>query len=66
MLGLVMDQPAAPLVQKMTEFGLLALCAGEQVVRFLPPLNVKDEEIEEAVDIVADCLAEIHGMPAAE
>jgi len=66
MLGLVMDQPAAPLVQKMAEFGLLALCAGEQVVRFLPPLNVRDEELEEAVDIVADCLAEIHGLPAAE
>jgi predicted acetylornithine/succinylornithine family transaminase len=62
MLGMVMDEPVAPLLKKLAEVGLLALPAGEQVVRFLPPLNVRESEIEEAVDIIADCLEEMYGV----
>ena len=62
MLGLVLDQPAKPLVDSMTEIGLLTLATASNVVRMLPPLNVKDSEIEEAVEIMDECLAEWHGM----
>jgi acetylornithine/succinyldiaminopimelate/putrescine aminotransferase len=62
MLGMELDQPAKPLVDKMADMGLLALATAEKVVRFLPPLNVKDGEIEEALDIIDDALAEIHGV----
>ena len=46
----------------MSEMGLLTLATAEKVVRFLPPLNVKDGEIEEALDIIEDALAEMHGV----
>jgi predicted acetylornithine/succinylornithine family transaminase len=62
MLGLVLDRPAGELVGRMAEEGLLALATAEVVVRFLPPLNAKDSEIEEALDILDDCLAEMHGV----
>jgi acetylornithine/succinyldiaminopimelate/putrescine aminotransferase len=61
MLGLVLDEPAKPFTDSLAEEGLLALPTAEKVVRFLPPLNVKPSEIEEALDILDDCLAEWHG-----
>ena len=64
MLGLVLDQPAKPLVDLVIEEGLLCLATAETVVRFLPPLNVKDDELAEALDILDDCLAEWHGVGA--
>ena len=66
MLGLVLDQSAKPLVKAMSEQGLLALATAENVVRLLPPLTVKDTEIEEAVEIMDDCLAEWHGVSKEE
>ena len=60
MLGMELDQHAKPLVSMMMNMGLLTLATAENVVRFLPPLNVKDNEIEEALDIVDNCLAEWH------
>lgn len=60
MLGLVMDQAVKPLVEKMTDWGLLTIATADTVVRMLPPLNVKDDEIEEALEIMDDCLAEWH------
>ncbi|MEI7436372.1 MAG: hypothetical protein WCL16_06160, partial [bacterium] len=44
------------------DMGLLCCVAGESVVRFLPPLNVRDSEIEEAIEILDDCLAEWHSV----
>ncbi|MBM4147828.1 MAG: aspartate aminotransferase family protein [Lentisphaerae bacterium] len=66
MVGIVLDEPAGPLVQMLSDAGLLTLATAEKVVRFLPPLNVRDNELEEAVDIVGDCLAEWHGEQTAE
>ena len=61
MLGLELDQPAKPLTQALAEMGLLALATAETVVRFLPPLTVKDSELDEALDILDDALDEMHG-----
>ena len=66
MLGMVLNQPARPLLDLLLDMGLIALPAGEKVVRFLPPLNVKDAEIEEALDMLDDCLAEWHGVSIEE
>lgn len=66
MIGLVLDQPVQPLVEKLTEMGLLALATAGNVLRLLPPLNVKDGELDEAVDIIDDALAEIHGVGGEE
>ncbi len=56
MLGLVVDGEAKPIVQALRDQGLLALTAGANVVRFLPPLVLKEEDLEEAVDMISDAL----------
>jgi len=65
MIGLVLDKPAKELEAKLMEIGLLALATAEKVLRFLPPLNVKPGEIEEALEMLDDVCAEWHGVPAA-
>jgi len=62
MLGLVLDQDAKPLTDALAEIGLLTIATAGNVVRFLPPLTVTDDELEEALDILDDCLAEMHGV----
>lgn len=66
MIGLVLDKPAKELEAKLMEIGLLALATAENVLRFLPPLNVKPGEIEEALDIIDDVCAEWHGKTAGD
>ena len=64
MIGLVLDVPAADLVAKCREMGLLACVAGGNTMRFLPPLTVNDDDLEEAVDIISDALDMLYGEEA--
>jgi len=61
MLGLVLDQDAKPFTKSLQEIGLLTIPTAGNVVRILPPLNVKDDELEEALDMLDDCLEALHG-----
>ena len=69
MVGLVLDVPAKPLEAKLREMGLLALATADTVIRFLPPLNLKPNELEEALEIIEEaCVewqAELSGVPVA-
>ncbi len=58
LVGMEMAEDVAPLVTACRERGLLLLSAGPHVLRFLPPLNVTDAEINEALAIVSECLKE--------
>jgi acetylornithine/succinyldiaminopimelate/putrescine aminotransferase len=49
---------AIPFVKKLMAAGLLAIPAGERVVRLLPPLNVTAEEIGQALEIIGRSLRE--------
>jgi acetylornithine/succinyldiaminopimelate/putrescine aminotransferase len=60
MIGLVVEGPAKDVVTACREMGLLCCTAGENVVRFLPPLNVKDDELEEALEMVGDALEQVY------
>jgi acetylornithine/N-succinyldiaminopimelate aminotransferase len=64
MVGLVLEGPAKTVVDKCREMGLLCCAAGENVVRFLPPLTVKDDELEEALDILDEALEMLFGDEA--
>jgi len=57
MLGVEFDVPVKPIIQECAAQGLLLVGAGENVIRLLPPLTVSDDEINEAVDILAKVLA---------
>ncbi|MFQ5537246.1 MAG: aspartate aminotransferase family protein [Gemmatimonadota bacterium] len=52
MWGLELDGPAAPVVDAARRRGLLLVSAGAQVIRFVPPLTVSPEALEEAMDIL--------------
>lgn len=61
MLGCVMNMNAEPLIDKCRENGLLINCAHDTVIRFLPPLNVDENELNEAFDIFAKTLKAYKG-----
>jgi len=52
LLGIRCVVPAADFVAKLRQNGLLALTAGENVLRILPPLIAGEREIDEALDIM--------------
>ena len=56
MIGLVVDGEAKEIVEALRAQGLLALTAGRHVVRFLPPLTLGEDDLEDAVDMVSDAL----------
>jgi predicted acetylornithine/succinylornithine family transaminase len=56
MLGLVVDGDPKEIVEALKAQGLLALTAGSNVVRFLPPLVLKEGDLEDAVDMISDAL----------
>ncbi len=53
--------PSLFVVNAAREAGLLTVPAGETVVRWLPPLNVTDAEVDEALDLFHDLLATLCG-----
>ena len=61
MLGLVIDADPREVVEAMQAQGVLALTAGKNVVRFLPPLVLKEDTLEEAVDMMSDALDCVFG-----
>lgn len=57
--GIELSVPGIDLVNKCIEKGLLLVGAGSNVVRFVPPLIIKKEEIDEAINILDSSLSEI-------
>ncbi|QBG47970.1 aspartate aminotransferase family protein [Verrucomicrobia bacterium S94] len=60
LLGLVLDVPSAPLQKKLQEKGMLALATAGNVLRLLPPLNVKQEEVDLALRLIGEACADLH------
>lgn len=52
LVGMELEIEASPIVKECVDNGLLLLTAGKNVLRFLPPLNVTEAEIEKAVNIL--------------
>ncbi|MDD4442558.1 MAG: aspartate aminotransferase family protein [Kiritimatiellae bacterium] len=61
MLGMVVEGAAKEVVDMCRDMGLLCCVAGEHVVRFLPPLNIKESDLEEALEMIGDALDELYG-----
>ena len=61
LLGLVIDGDAKEIVDALAGQGLLALTAGPNVVRFLPPLCLGEDDLEDAVDMISDALDGVYG-----
>jgi acetylornithine/N-succinyldiaminopimelate aminotransferase len=66
LLGMVLDVPASPLQKKLQEKGMLALATAGNILRLLPPLNVSQEEIDQALALIAEACVELHDEMAAQ
>jgi acetylornithine/N-succinyldiaminopimelate aminotransferase len=64
LLGVRCIKPVAEVVVAMRDAGLLGAAAGENVIRLLPPLNVTQLEIDEAIDRFDHALATLAPAPA--
>lgn len=56
LIGLHVKPLAADATARLREAGLLVVPAGEEVIRLLPPYNVTDAEVEEALGILTATL----------
>jgi acetylornithine/LysW-gamma-L-lysine aminotransferase len=57
MIGVELKQKVAPYLKQLTDLGVLALPAGMTVLRFLPPLVITREQIQQVVAAVHSVLA---------
>ena len=59
MLGMKCACPNMDLVDALREHKILTVPAGDNVVRFLPPLNVEDEHIDQAIAALRDACRDL-------
>lgn len=59
LVGVEVDRPVTPLLAAARQRGLLVINAGENVLRLCPPLTITEEEIDTAVEVIAECLNEL-------
>lgn len=57
MIGVELDIPGRPVVERMFELGVLSNVAGGNVLRIVPPLIISQEEIDRSVEILAQALS---------
>jgi len=62
LVGVELKKKSAPFLQALTEHGVVALSAGMNVIRFLPPLVITREQL----DRVADTLHQVLSQPVTE
>ena len=56
MQGLVFDSPVSGLISKAMEKGLILINAGANIIRFVPPLIIEKEHVDEMIAILEDCI----------
>lgn len=59
MQGLVFDIPVNGILSKTLDKGLILINAGANIIRFVPPLVITKEDVDEMISILDACLAEI-------
>ena len=55
-MGILTEKPAADVVKACMEQGVLCLTAKNKV-RLLPALNIPDEVLKKALDVIISCAA---------
>ena len=54
------EQEARAVMDYCFRHGLLVIMAGRNVLRFIPPLNISEEEMNEGLDIMEEGIAEVN------
>lgn len=62
-LGLIraleFNVPVSPYINKALEKGLLVISAGTSIIRFVPPLVITKENVDDMIDILEACIKEV-------
>ena len=58
MQGLKFDRPVGEIINKAVSKGLILINAGSDIIRFVPPLIIKHEHIDEMVSILKEAIEE--------
>ncbi|MGZ6385712.1 MAG: [LysW]-lysine hydrolase [Ktedonobacteraceae bacterium] len=58
LLGIKLKRRVQPYLEALSERGVLALQAGSNVIRLLPPLVITEEQLERVLDVVEEVLFE--------
>ena len=61
LLGVAVDGDPAPVVEALREQSILVLTAMGNVVRIMPPLNIKETDLVDAAEMMADALDCLYG-----
>ena len=56
MQGLKLDRPVNEIINKALEKGLILINAGADIIRFVPPLVVQKEHVDEMIAILDSCI----------
>lgn len=57
MQGLVLNKPVGEVITKALDNGLIIISAGAQIIRFVPPLIITEENVDEMINILKGALA---------
>jgi predicted acetylornithine/succinylornithine family transaminase len=66
MVGLVLDTDPSDICKRLIEAGVLCIPTAGTLVRFLPPLNVTDAQLEEALEFIEEVFDAWHGIEPIE
>lgn len=59
MQGLVFSSPVGDIISRALEKGLILINAGTNIIRFVPPLVITRENVDDMIVILRDCLDEV-------
>lgn len=59
MQGLVFKMPVGPVINKALEKGLILINAGANIIRFVPPLIITKEDVDQMADILKESIDEV-------
>lgn len=62
-LGMELNSEVAPVINAARERGLLVINAGPNVLRFVPPLVISDEEVDQGMEILGEALHTVFSEP---
>jgi acetylornithine/N-succinyldiaminopimelate aminotransferase len=57
MQGLEFTMPVSPIINKALELGLVVISAGANIIRFVPPLVIEKEHVDEMIGILRQAIA---------
>lgn len=60
MRGLEFNEAVGPVVAKALEEGLLLISAGTNIIRFVPPLVITNEDVDNMIGILTKCIEEVY------